>query len=878
MMSLLGAKFQRRTNWRPLLETTTVWLFFLAIAGLAAPAQAANITLNCTTAPQTSALSSLTVNNGTAFDSLAVSNLLGGDVVTINVTASTGGSRTASFALTSGTGTGPSPASIALTANAQTGSSVFTKTSAGAANFTVTNTSSENGNRVFTWTATCTRPTTLTITFPNPGAQTYSVGGTVGLTATASSGLAVTYASTTAGVCTVSGSTVTFVSAGSCSITASQAGNGTFSAAPNVSQTFTINQATQAIVFGANPGPVTYSSGGTFSVSATGGASGNAVTFSVPVTTTVCSVSGTTVTMLSVGTCTVAANQAGNTNYSAAPQVTQSITINQATQTISLSASPTTIANGGTSTLTLTDGPGTGAVTYGVTGPCTFVFPTLTATGAGSCVVTATKAADTNYASAMASATVTVKASAVAVGPPKLPNATAGGPFVATVVGSGGVGPYKFAVTAGALPPGLSLDANTGKITGTPSEAGNYAFTVTATDSLGAKGASAYTIAVQLDVKMIRKHTAEVLNNFSAHRADVLTSSEPDRARNFRRLNKSLFGGGATSSSGTGTSAPFNLGLSGSEDGGSQRFSFGTSLQQMYASKSRPAAATPSATDSGKIDNEKMSLGGPTSAYAAPSLNQNFDVWVEAHGTWFDAEKSDSSGRVGLFYGGADYLLTPGLLAGVMVQFDVMDESSIKLGSTVEGHGWLAGPYIAARLTPNLYFDARAEWGESTNTVSPFGTYTDKFSTDRWLTRADLTGNWEWDAWRFTPSIGVTYFEEKRDAYIDTNGISIKGATATLGRMTFGPEIGHRFTLDSGIVLEPFVSLQGVWDFDKDLAPFVNGVAAGTSEFRGKVQAGVTLLAPQSGTTVRATGSFDGLGDDSFKAYSGQLWINIPVN
>ena len=36
-------------------------------------------------------------------------------------------------------------------------------------------------------------------------------------------------------------------------------------------------------------------------------------------------------------------------------------------------------------------------------------------------------------------------------------------------------------------------------------------------------------------------------------------------------------------------------------------------------------------------------------------------------------------------------------------------------------------------------------------------------------------------------------------------------------------------------------------------------------------------MAP-SGYTLRTTGSIDGLGDDAFKAYSGQLWINMPLN
>ena len=61
------------------------------------------------------------------------------------------------------------------------------------------------------------------------------------LSATSSSGLAVTFASGTPSVATVSGSTVTIVGAGSTDITASQAGNGNYAAATDVVQSFTVN-------------------------------------------------------------------------------------------------------------------------------------------------------------------------------------------------------------------------------------------------------------------------------------------------------------------------------------------------------------------------------------------------------------------------------------------------------------------------------------------------------------------------------------------------------------------------------------------------------------------------------------------------------------
>ncbi len=77
-----------------------------------------------------------------------------------------------------------------------------------------------------------------TVTFNKPADKTFPGSFTLGATAT--SALVVTYASTTAATCTVSGAVLTLVSAGTCTITASQAGDGTFNAAIDVSKSFTI--------------------------------------------------------------------------------------------------------------------------------------------------------------------------------------------------------------------------------------------------------------------------------------------------------------------------------------------------------------------------------------------------------------------------------------------------------------------------------------------------------------------------------------------------------------------------------------------------------------------------------------------------------------
>jgi hypothetical protein len=151
------------------------------------------------------------------------------------------------------------------------------------------------------------------------------------LSATASSDLAVSYASSDIAVATVSGNTITVVGLGTTNITASQAGNVNYHAAANVIQPLVVKES-QHISFSSIPDktlgdPV-------FTLSATSSAS-LPVTFSSP--SDKITISGGQVSLVKAGAVPIHADQAGNATFNAAPRVTQSFCINPSKPSISVS-------------------------------------------------------------------------------------------------------------------------------------------------------------------------------------------------------------------------------------------------------------------------------------------------------------------------------------------------------------------------------------------------------------------------------------------------------------------------------------------------------------------------------------------------------------
>ena len=146
---------------------------------------------------------------------------------------------------------------------------------------------------------------------------------------------------------------------------------------------------------------------------------------------------------------------------------------------------------------------GIGSYTYAVTGGTQPTGLALSSGGVLSGTPTAAAtynftvtATDSNNCTVGQAYSVTMGCPTITVAPASLPN------FVLNAAignlsnsASGGISPYTYSLS-GSVPAGLSINSNTGALTGTPTNAGAYAFTVTATDSNSCTGSTAYSVAV----------------------------------------------------------------------------------------------------------------------------------------------------------------------------------------------------------------------------------------------------------------------------------------------------------------------------------------------------------------------------------------------
>jgi chitinase len=261
------------------------------------------------------------------------------------------------------------------------------------------------------------------------------------------------------------------------------------------------------------------------------------------------------------------------------------------------------------------------------------------------------------------------------------------------------------------------------------------------------------------------------------------------------------------------------------------------------------------------------SLGMLNAAGKGGRPSKPFDIWAEAYFASLDYDRHQGEFRV--IYTGADYRISPDLLVGVLAQFDDFKIKGARIAGSADGHGWMAGPYMTAKLAPHLYVDARAAWGKSDNTVSPLGTYVDTFKTNRSLYSGSLIGQFDLgSAAQFRPEVTVRYLEERQQGYVDFYGVTIPSQTVGQGDISFRPRLHYTTSVGNGWALRPYAEAEGIYTFGLDRQNVL------TESLRMRIEGGADLFSA-GGLRFGLSGFHDGIGSDGFKSTGAHISVSF---
>lgn len=304
------------------------------------------------------------------------------------------------------------------------------------------------------------------IDFANPGAKVVGTAFPAGAVSkkrsdNALTNLGVTLTSQTSGICTTTGDTITAVAAGTCIIVATQPGDGTYGAATPVTQTFPI---TATLLTAQSIG---LSNPGSKDTGASPFAANETSTSGLPVTLTsltpnVCTVSGSTITIVGPGTCTIRATQPGNGTYAPAIPVEVSFLV-----AAGAPIATTTAATGVSSTSATLNGSINGFGSSTTVTFCVSTANTVNGSGALNCDVSTETAAQSPVLTSGTKLVSKTKSSGL----------TANATYYYQVIANNGQTTYGNVVSFKASDPGAS-GAVTKPVT-TQSSAGNSKYDVT---------------------------------------------------------------------------------------------------------------------------------------------------------------------------------------------------------------------------------------------------------------------------------------------------------------------------------------------------------------------------------------------------------------
>ena len=184
---------------------------------------------------------------------------------------------------------------------------------------------------------------------------------------------------------------------------------------------------------------------------------------------------------------------------------------------------------------------------------------------------------------------------------------------------------------------------------------------------------------------------------------------------------------------------------------------------------------------------------------------------------------------------------------------------------SVAGQAYMAGPYMAYRVTPGITLDAKTAIGVAEDSAVA-DTGSADFATNRMLSEARVTSNVAIDKWTLTQKGAVTYIDERSSASVP----GVAGSAVDATRLSVGPELKRPIDAGDGKSLEPFVFYKKSLNLDR-------GGPLDLSGSQDIVGGGVSLN-KQNAYQIRATADFTETQAEKLdNSVAGRVQVNVPL-
>ncbi|MEX0344831.1 MAG: autotransporter outer membrane beta-barrel domain-containing protein [Rhizobiaceae bacterium] len=271
-------------------------------------------------------------------------------------------------------------------------------------------------------------------------------------------------------------------------------------------------------------------------------------------------------------------------------------------------------------------------------------------------------------------------------------------------------------------------------------------------------------------------------------------------------------------------------------------------------------------------------MGGIYSGSHAATDSAGWNIWLDGNGGWLEDTAplrayDGSQWSVSL---GADTQLTERIIIGGILNHTGSDVDNVFLPGNSKTSAFSAGPYAAVFLTDTLVLTGSFLYSWTQNDASSFAVAS-SWDSESWAGNATLTSYHQLGNWLVAPTIGISYDEEREDAYFDTApGPTFFPAVRTrTGTFAFGGAVSRSFALDGGVVLTPELSVEAEWIF-LNATTATSSVAADTRDFDVNATVGTDIEFSEA-VSFSISGTVSGLANPTYLSVTagGRLTVSF---